>query len=284
MATKGRYKYLSGRIKKVAKRSLKMINEHFRRSKFVNFGNELEFGNLSSIGEAGIRLSDGSFLRLRGRIDRLDIYRKDSFAYCRIVDYKTGKKTMSMSDVYNGLELQLLGYMNSLMKNGLENVDLPIKPAASLYYRLDEPMVKGSKDSEPEDIEKIILKELRMSGLAVDEPDVYSALDEKVDSKDCSMDINAKKGLVSEEQMEKLCNFAEEKIKESGENIKAGRIMSEPICKEGVYNCELCGFLSICKFDMALEGNKGKLIRKLPDSVALIKIMERMEDSKDGSK
>lgn len=284
MATKGRYKYLSGRINKVAKRSLKMINEHFRRSKFVNFGNELDFGNTSSIGEAGIRMSDDSFLRLKGRIDRLDIYQKGALAYCRIVDYKTGNKAMSMSEVYYGLELQLLGYMNSLTKNGIEGIKKPLRPAAALYLRLDEPLLEGEKDSTPEDIEKAILKKLRMNGVAIDDEEVLLALDSQAESKESSMDINVKKGLVSEEQLSKLCSYAEEKIRESGENIKTGKIVAEPICRDGEYNCVYCGCKSICKFDETLAGNQGKLIRKLPEAAALLKIMECMEEPEDGDK
>ena len=282
MASKGRYKYLSSRIHRVAKRSLKMINEHFRRSQFKNYGNELEFGNNSRIGEAGIRMSDGSFLRLRGRIDRLDVFQQNSLAYCRIVDYKTGNKALSMSDVYYGLELQLLGYMNSLVKNGVEGLDKILKPAAAMYLRLDEPLLEGEKDANPEDVEKAILKRLRMSGVAINDSEIFLALDNFAESKESSMDISERKGLVSEEQMASLCSFAERKIKESGEQIKKGYIKAEPICREGEYHCIYCRYRSVCKFDEEIEGNRGRLIRKLPDGVALEKILKAEEEQKNG--
>jgi len=273
MTSKGRYRYISNRLNRVAKRSLRMVNDHFRKSRFTNFGNELDFGSDSKLGDAGIRLSDGSMLRLKGRIDRLDLYQKGENAYCRIVDYKTGNKIMSLADVYHGLELQLLGYMNCISGNGLQGVGTNILPGAVLYFHLDDPMIKGKKGATAEEIEKEKRKQLRMSGLATSEEEVYLALDCDALTRESSMDISERKGLVTPEEFGILCDYARKKIRNCGEGIKAGDVSVSPICRDGEFACIYCRFKSICKFDPALPGNEGRLIRKMSDKVALERIL-----------
>ncbi len=47
-------------------------------------------------------------LRLEGQIDRLDICKEQDLVYIKIIDYKTGTRTMDLSSVYYGLDMQLI--------------------------------------------------------------------------------------------------------------------------------------------------------------------------------
>ena len=62
----------------------------------------------------------GGALKLNGKVDRVDGYCKDGKLYLRVVDYKTGKeKSFSLSDVLDGLDMQLLLYLFTMEERGL---------------------------------------------------------------------------------------------------------------------------------------------------------------------
>ncbi len=269
LAAKSKYKYLAGRIKKVAKRASKLINKHFKSSKFKNIGNELDFGTGTKLGEATMKLSDGTHLKIRGRIDRLDIYEKDGFKYARIVDYKTGRKEMKFSDVYYGTELQLFGYMDCIKIND------EIKPGAALYFRLDEPLLNLGKITEFEEVEKEITKKLKMSGVALDDMDILSALDENFENKtESSMDITDVKGTLALNDFNRVCEFVREKLISEVESIKRGEISAKPILADKDIACTNCGYLSICKFDTSIMGNEYNYLKTISQGEALENMLE----------
>ena len=75
-------------------------------------------------------------VRLRGRIDRLDVA-KDHFA---VVDYKTGSKLPGLRDIEEGLSLQLPLYLQAAQRilSGYGRDGL--LPAAGLYLQVRKPV------------------------------------------------------------------------------------------------------------------------------------------------
>ncbi|WP_367341499.1 PD-(D/E)XK nuclease family protein [Limosilactobacillus sp.] len=66
-----------------------------------------------------IDLGQRAELYLRGRIDRIDLLRKDPAKqltddYLTVVDYKSGNRKFELADALGGIELQLLAYLNVL--------------------------------------------------------------------------------------------------------------------------------------------------------------------------
>src|SRR5437764_4470807 len=62
----------------------------------------------------GIDLGNGFRLALHGRIDRIDICRDGDSprGRCVVVDYKSGQRQLDPVLLANGLQLQLLTYLN----------------------------------------------------------------------------------------------------------------------------------------------------------------------------
>ena len=70
---------------------------------------------------------------MRGRIDRVDLLSDGALNCLRVIDYKLGGKSASLSEMYYGLQLQLLTYLCAAMsiKPGYE-------PAAALYFAVKD--------------------------------------------------------------------------------------------------------------------------------------------------
>ena len=88
-----------------------------RAGDFVPLDFELNFADPEQI--APITLSDGEVtLNMSGMADRVDGWLHDGKLYLRVVDYKTGRKAFSLSDVWYGMGLQMLLYLFALERSG----------------------------------------------------------------------------------------------------------------------------------------------------------------------
>ena len=64
---------------------------------------------------AKFKAEDGSDVYVFGTIDRVDTCRINDELYVRVVDYKTGKKDFSPSDIEKGKNLQMFLYLKSVV-------------------------------------------------------------------------------------------------------------------------------------------------------------------------
>ena len=91
------------RIKKVAVESLSRLIELDKTSEFHPQIFEADFNSALSITNCE--------LQLNGRIDRIDL--SGDGKYFLIIDYKTGKATLSLRKIFSGLSLQLAIYLGA---------------------------------------------------------------------------------------------------------------------------------------------------------------------------
>src|SRR5699024_4158646 len=67
---------------------------------------EAVFGKKSDeLGELILTSPNGKKIILRGKIDRVDTYKKDGRVYVNIIDYKSSARDLRKADVLNGVEL-----------------------------------------------------------------------------------------------------------------------------------------------------------------------------------
>lgn len=106
---------------------------------------EVDFGSRKK-GGGGVdgRLSTGEPVRihslnLRGRVDRVEIARRDNTVYFAVADYKTGKAP-TRRDIKEGTSLQLMLYIEVIRRLLAEHFDLSlddVQPVGGFYYELD---------------------------------------------------------------------------------------------------------------------------------------------------
>ena len=261
----------------------------------LSMGDGVDAGGSESVpgSDRETRELEGGLLRLVGKIDRTDKMEQGDTSYIKIVDYKTGKQNISLSDLYYGLQMQLLVYLKAGVDQERQDGggEKLVIPAGVLYYHIDDPMVEGKGDGE--EIEELILKELRMDGLLNEDDPVLPALDESlrgeqglaanVSSSIVPIATNKDGGLkkvskaVTTKDFEVLMEFTQEKLKAMRDEIMAGHAEVNPYRKNdgaGENACTYCAYRGICRFDTKLPGNAYRMIDKLSDDDVLRRIRE----------
>ncbi|NMD38223.1 MAG: hypothetical protein GYA87_06030, partial [Christensenellaceae bacterium] len=89
-------------------------------SKFKIYETELEFGKSSKFPPIILELDNGRSVTLRGKIDRVDVYKSKNGNYVRVIDYKSKSKKLSPSELWYGSQIQLTIYLDSASK-GIEH-------------------------------------------------------------------------------------------------------------------------------------------------------------------
>lgn len=304
--------YLITRLQRILQRTIWAITKQMERGQFATVESEISFevmhrtrgegisgdweNAMGEEGEMAEQLEEGEkggLLRLVGKIDRTDKMEQGDISYIKIVDYKTGKKNISLSDLYYGLQMQLLVYLKAGVDQEKQNGSGKklVIPAGVLYYHIDDPMVEGK--GEKGDVEQQILRELRMDGLLNEDDPILPAMDETLageqglaanvsssimpiaTNKDGSLKKISK--AVTTGDFEDLMAFTEEKLKTIRDEIMAGHAEVNPYRKmdsSGENACTYCAYQGICRFDTKLPGNEYRMIEKLSDDDVIHKIKD----------
>ena len=175
--------YLITRLRRILARTVWAITKQMELGEFRTVDSEISFEIMHQTkGEEVLRDFDRygkeeseNLLRLIGRIDRIDSMVKGDATYLKVVDYKTGKKNISLSDLYYGLQMQLMIYLKAGVEETAEKSGKLVIPAGVLYYNIDDPMVEGK--AEKETVDHAILKGLKMDGLLNEDDPVLPSLD-----------------------------------------------------------------------------------------------------------
>ena len=171
-------RYLLSRMKDTIRRTVWALTIQVQKGRFTPSDFEVSFSQADHLEAIRFQLTEEEKMRLRGRIDRVDTCETDDKVYVKIIDYKSGNTTFSLLNLYHGLQLQLVVYMNAALE--LEAKKHPGKqavPAGMFYYHIEDPMVDGSGTESEEEIRQAVLEELKPNGLVNDDPEIYGAMD-----------------------------------------------------------------------------------------------------------
>lgn len=268
LAGSKRYTALALRLKRVVSRAVWLIAEHMRRSGFDPVGYELDFGTGGKLPPISIELDSGEKVYLTGRIDRVDALKSEEGTYLRIVDYKSGSRDFKLSDVFYGLQVQLITYLDAIRENygnqtgpSLGFVP-PILPGGMLYFKIDDPIIKGNSNITTEEIEQAIMKQLKMKGLLLADVKLVREMDNTIDGTSLIIparinkgDVLGKSSAASLEQFEMLRKYVRKLLKGLCSEIIKGNVSIKPYKKKGDTACKFCSYSAVCQFDTAMREN-----------------------------
>lgn len=281
-----RYKYMTNRIKDILSKSMEVISKQISRGDFEPSAYELDFGFNGDFPPISIELSSGERVNLIGRVDRVDKLENEDGTFIRIIDYKSGKQDFSLSDIYYGLQIQLLVYLDALLQEIENTMKKQVNPAAMLYFNMDDPLISTKKEMTKEEAEKEVLKKLKLKGLVLKDADIIKAMDNLISgySDIISVRVNkdgspSKNSSVADlEDFQLLRKYVRKLIVELCEEMLEGNISIKPYKKSNYTPCGFCDYSPICQFDTSIKGNQYRFINDKKDDEVLQCIREEMKE------
>lgn len=278
-------RYLLSRMKHTLYCTVKALLHQVKKGRFVPSEFEVGFSGYSDFNAIRFQLSEEEKMNLRGRIDRVDTYEAQDKIYVRIIDYKSGNTSFSLMNLYHGLQLQLVVYMNAAMELvGKKHPDKQVEPAGIFYYHVKHPMVDGTGNESEEEIRKAVLEQLKLNGLVNENPDIYRAMDEEMSDSSSVIPVGIKKDgslkaaskVASAEEFSVISEYVNKKITETGKRIFAGDVSMKPYQMDKQSGCDYCPYHAVCGFDSRLPGHSYRKMENLGDSA---EILEKMREA-----
>ena len=281
-----RQAYGINRMKRILNRTVDTLQKQLQKGEFVPMGHEISFRYVEDLAAVDVTLSQEEKMRLTGRIDRVDVAEENGQVYVKVIDYKSGTHQFQLASVYYGLQLQLVVYMNAAMELvGKKYPDKEVVPAALLYYHVEDPVVEAEGGTDEEDINEMIQKQLRMSGVVNAQDHVVELLDKEMTDKSLVIPVERKKdgsfsarsSILSSEELAMVSDYVNHKVREIGREILAGHKEINPYETAKKDACEYCAYKKVCGFDGSLPGYEKRQLEESEQTVIYEKMKEVLE-------
>ena len=252
----GRFQYTLKKARKMTKRAIGALTHQLQAGEFEPEAYEVSFGT-EQMPPLKIVLDDEHTILLKGQIDRVDVYAKgDEGKYIKILDYKSGNKNFSLLEVYHGLQLQLLLYLDAYLRLNKKH-----KVAGMFYFHIDTRTVKYETGMDLSEVLTKQIKQYKLSGLAVDDLDILDKMESGVKGeilpakakKDGTLGSGA--SVASEAQFKMLIEYMHDFIRDLGKDMLAGKISAKPCKLKEKDACSFCKYHTICQFDTSCKDN-----------------------------
>lgn len=207
---------------------------------------------------------DEGNVSFRGILDRVDLL-DDHFV---VVDYKTGAKEFDLGRVYQGIDLQLMLYID-----GFTSAHPGKYPAGVFYFRLHDPLAVDGKSREAQ---------LRYDGLFIGDESVAKKVDHDLGEGILPLRITKAgsfyKGTsaLTEREAEKLLQRSRFFMKSYVERIQGGDMEILPL-KEDIAACEFCDYKAICRFDPRAAGSRYDEVEKI-SKTEIMEVLSEVDD------
>lgn len=270
-----RFQYLFRRLLRSVQAVVDNVAEELLGSKFKPISFELGFGKEGG-GDKEISLPpveltySGVTISVTGFVDRVDGWIDDGRLHLRVVDYKTGRKSFDLTEVWNGLGLQMLLYLFTLEEKGQALYGLPVEGDGVLYLPAREAVIRGSRTMSDEELRKKVDKELTRSGLVVNDRRVLDAMEARGENGYRFLPLRVSRStgqisgeaLASAEQLGKLGKHVQRVLEDICEELAGGSIAADPFWRGPEKNaCRFCDYAAACHFE---PGHSGDCKRWLP--------------------
>ncbi len=223
--------------------------EEMHISKFAPVACELRFADNGSMPAVAVG-TDRLDACLTGSVDRVDLWENNGKSYYRVVDYKTGEKSMDYCDVFNGIGLQMFLYLFALEQQGQDILgDCPV-PAGVQYFPARMPYEKTDGAVTSGEAEKLRKPKRKRSGLLLNNTEVIYAM-EPVEKPFRLCVSQNKEGaltgdIASGSQLQDLKKYIFLQVREMVDDIASGNVEANPYQREKSDACRYCPYDSIC--------------------------------------
>ncbi|MGM7700822.1 helicase-exonuclease AddAB subunit AddB [Pseudalkalibacillus sp. Hm43] len=282
LLSSNRYQYIKRKLKNVVGRASFALSEQAKASGFSPVGLEVGFGGNEKIPPLKYQLQDGTTMEVIGRIDRVDTAMNDDGLLLRVIDYKSSQKGLNLSEVYYGIALQMLTYLDVVLTYSKDWLGKNADPAGVLYFHVHDPVHSSKKLLTLDEIEKELFKKFKMKGYVLEDEDVVQLMDKTIEGHSeiipvaMKKDGNFRKGssLLNKDQFDEVRSYVKSMIGNIGSDIMEGNIDIAPYEMQKRTPCTYCSFRSVCQFDQSLEENNYRSLKNMKDE----ELFERMRE------
>jgi ATP-dependent helicase/nuclease subunit B len=272
-----RHHYIKRKLEQIITRASQVLSEHAKVSGFSPVGLELSFGKGGKLPPLTFSLKNGKRMELAGRIDRVDQAKgENDQTYLRVVDYKSSEKDVNLNEVYYGLALQMLTYLDIVITHSNELIEMKASPAGVLYFHVHNPLISSSKLLTIDEIEKEIMKKFKMNGLMVGDQDVLKLMDQTLESGDSQIisagikkdgNLTKKSKVASLNEFEDLRSHVRKLYQATGEAIVDGQTAIAPYKLKDKIPCTFCAYKAVCQIDESIGNNYRVLTPQPKDTI-----------------
>lgn len=259
-----RYGYIKRKLKQIVGRASVILGEQSRRGSFEPIGLELDFGPGRSLPPLTFELPNGCVMEIVGRIDRVDMSEGEEGVLLRVIDYKSSQTDLKLHEVYYGLSLQMLTYLDVLLSSAEMWLGRPALPAGTLYFHVHNPLLQSSNGLSEEEAYSEMLKRFKMKGLLLADREVIARMDGQLEKgysdilpvavkSDGSFYSTA--SVATLEQWQTLLSSVRHKVMDIGTRITDGEVQIAPYKIAAETACAYCQFKPVCRFDEGLDGS-----------------------------
>ncbi|MBC6310632.1 helicase-exonuclease AddAB subunit AddB [Listeria sp. FSL L7-1582] len=283
-----RLEYIQYKLLNIIIRATRVLNEQAKISRFKPVGLEVDFGVKGEIPPLKLPLNGGRELILQGRIDRIDEAEQDERTFLRIIDYKSSSHDLPMTEVYYGLALQMLTYLDIVVANSAKLIGKVAEPAGVLYFHMHNPLINADKELTETELEKELLKSFRMKGLVLDDALAVSLMDTELEAGKTSAVIptglkkdgnfNAHSATATKAEFDTMREYVRHQYTKAGNKIIDGEVAINPYKLKERTPCQLCAFRSVCQFDASLENNQYRKLENQSREDILRKMREEGQE------
>ena len=259
-----RFRYLFRRLEKSVYAVVENVCQELARSDFQPIAFELGFGRGQDLPPVELT-ADGVTVSVSGFVDRVDGWEKDGRLYLRVVDYKTGRKSFDLTDVWNGLGLQMLLYLFTLREEGQAVFGKEIVPSGVLYLPARDAVIAGSRTMTEAERRKEVDAQLRRKGLVLEDGDVLEAMEHTDGEPPRFLPVRVSRSsgaitgdaLVSAERLGRLERHTRRILADIAAELAAGNIAADPFWRGPQQNaCQWCDYAAACQFRDGVGGDR----------------------------
>lgn len=279
--------YMITRVKRMLRRTVWALQTQVEKGQFEPGGFEVSFAMEDNLDSINFELAPDEKVKLRGRIDRMDVCETEDKVYVKIIDYKSGNTSLNLVELYYGLQIQLVVYMNAAVE--LEQKKHPgkqVEPAGIFYYQIQDPLVDAEGEESQEEVLQKVLRALKLDGISRAEDEVIFLMDTTLGAGSTSAVIPVgynKNGSLScyshtaeKKDFETISRFTNRKIQEIGRRILDGEVQVSPYRMEKKEACAYCPYGGICGFDERIDGFSYRDLKKEKQEEILARMREEI--------
>ena len=216
--------------------------------------------DILSLAPLVLSINDKEKVILTGKIDRVDTLRRDGNVYIRVVDYKSGAKTFSFSELEKGKNIQLPLYLFALCDKdqkafkeaiGCENGD--VIPMGAMYLSSLVKPIEIFDSVSSDDIYRLAEDSISRSGFLLDDEELLLEMSHSFSKQYLCGITKTKAGKlsgkasISEDRMKELNEEMKATVANIGNDILRGKMSPSPSKNGSELHCTNCSMRSICR-------------------------------------